>query len=122
MRARDDFTLSPPRITRAALAGLPSWVAPRPGTEARLAEFGAVVFTTGFRPDYSGWVRLPVFDADGFPMTHDDLSTAVPGLFFCGVHFLRNRRSSLMWGVGDDAHILVRTIVREHAWSRTDHA
>lgn len=39
MRARDDFTLSPPRIARAALAGLPSWVAPRQGTEARLAEF-----------------------------------------------------------------------------------
>jgi putative flavoprotein involved in K+ transport len=93
-----------------------------PPLQARLADFGAVVFTAGFRPDYSSWVRLPVFDADGFPKTHDDLSTAVPGLFFCGVHFLRNRRSSLMWGVGDDAHILVRTIVREHAWSRTDHA
>ena len=87
-----------------------------PPWRARLADFGAVVFTSGFRPDYSPWVRLPVFDADGFPMTHDDLSTAVPGLFFCGVHFLRNRRSSLMWGVGDDARIVVRTIVREHAW------
>ena len=87
-----------------------------PPRRARLADFGAVVFTTGFRPDHSRWVRMPVFDADGFPLTHDDLSTAVPGLFFCGVHFLRNRRSSLLWGVGDDAQVVVRTIVREHDW------
>lgn len=39
MRARDDLTLPTPRITRAALAGLSPWTAPRQGTEARLAEF-----------------------------------------------------------------------------------
>lgn len=87
-----------------------------PPRRARLADFAAVVFTSGFRPDYARWVRLPVFDADGFPLTNHDLSTAVPGLFFCGVHFLRNRRSSLVWGVGDDAQVVVRTIVREHGW------
>ncbi|HET6966899.1 MAG TPA: NAD(P)-binding domain-containing protein [Ornithinibacter sp.] len=87
-----------------------------PPRRARLADFGAVVLTAGFRPGHSRWVRMPVFDANGFPLTHEDLSTAVPGLFFCGVHFLRNRRSSLIWGVGDDAHAVVRTIVREHAW------
>lgn len=27
-----------------------------------------------------------VVDAMGFPLTHDDASTVVPGLFFCGVH------------------------------------
>lgn len=39
MRARDDFTLPSPRLPRAALVGLPSWVAPGPGTEERLAGF-----------------------------------------------------------------------------------
>jgi acyl carrier protein len=39
MRARDDFTLPPPRIARAALAGLSPWVSPRQGAEAQLAEF-----------------------------------------------------------------------------------
>ena len=77
-----------------------------------LGDLAAVLVTSGFRPDYARWVRLPVFDADGFPLTHEDLSTAVPGLFFCGVHFLRNRRSSLLWGVGDDAQVVVRTITR----------
>lgn len=92
------------------------FVADDPPLRARLSDFGAVVFTAGFRPEHSRWVRMPVFDVNGFPLTNDDLSTAVPGLFFCGVHFLRNRRSSLIWGVGDDAHVVVRTIVREHAW------
>ncbi|WP_392541989.1 NAD(P)-binding domain-containing protein [Oryzobacter telluris] len=79
----------------------------------RVADLAAVLVTSGFRPDYARWVRLPVFDASGFPLTHEDLSTAVPGLYFCGVHFLRNRRSSLLWGVGDDADVVVRTLVRE---------
>lgn len=39
MRARDDLTLPPPRILRGGLAGLPPWVPPRQGREARLAEF-----------------------------------------------------------------------------------
>jgi putative flavoprotein involved in K+ transport len=80
--------------------------------EADLADFGAVVFTTGFRPDHARWVKFPVFDEDGFPITDDDLATAVPGLFFCGVHFLRTRRSSLLWGVGDDARIVAMAIAR----------
>lgn len=86
-----------------------------PPLTARTSDFAAVVLTAGFRPDYARWVRLPVFDELGFPVTHDDLSTTVPGLYFCGVHFLRNRRSSLIWGVGDDAHVVARTIARQQA-------
>ena len=80
--------------------------------EADLADFGAVVFTAGFRPDHARWVTFPVFDEDGFPITDDDLATAVPGLYFCGVHFLRTRRSSLLWGVGDDARVVAKAIAR----------
>jgi putative flavoprotein involved in K+ transport len=82
-------------------------------TELDIAAFRAVIFTTGFRPDYARWVRFPIFDRDGFPITDGDLRTTVPGLHFCGVHFLRNRRSSLLWGVGDDARIVARTIASE---------
>lgn len=81
-----------------------------PPLHVEVADLGAVVFTAGFRPDYARWVRFPVFDDDGFPVTDDDLSTAVPGLHFCGVHFLRTRRSSLIWGVGDDARVVASTI------------
>jgi putative flavoprotein involved in K+ transport len=81
-----------------------------PVLDLDLHGFGAVIFTTGFRPDYTGWIHVPVFDELGFPIVSDDLSTAVPGLYFCGVHFLRTRRSSLLFGVGTDAALLARTI------------
>jgi putative flavoprotein involved in K+ transport len=82
-----------------------------PVHEVDLRGFGAVVLTAGFRPDYTRWIHFPVFDDLGFPIVGDDLSTAVPGLYFCGVHFLRTRRSSLLFGVGTDAALLARTIV-----------
>jgi putative flavoprotein involved in K+ transport len=83
-----------------------------PLTEVGLAGFGAVIFTSGFRPDYAKWVQLPAFDDLGFPITQDGTSTVVPGLFFVGVHFLRTRKSSLMFGVGDDARIVAGAIAR----------
>jgi putative flavoprotein involved in K+ transport len=89
-----------------------------PPREVDLRGFGAVIFTAGFRPDYTSWVKVPVFDDLGFPVVGEGLRTAVPGLYFCGVHFLRNRRSSLLWGVGDDAQIVVESIAHEAAGQR----
>jgi putative flavoprotein involved in K+ transport len=34
----------------------------------------------------------------------------VDGLYFMGVHFLRKRKSSLLFGVGEAAAIVARTI------------
>jgi putative flavoprotein involved in K+ transport len=78
----------------------------RAEVDVDLRGFGAVIFTAGFRPDYVSWVDFPVFDQLGFPVVDDDLRTAVPGLYFCGVHWLRTRRSSLMFGVGPDAKLV----------------
>jgi putative flavoprotein involved in K+ transport len=77
--------------------------------------FGAVILTAGFRPDYKRWIHFPIFDDLGFPIAGDDLGTAVPGLHFCGVPYLRTRRSSLLYGVGADAALLAQTIVRAQA-------
>lgn len=84
-----------------------------PPLELDLKGFGAVVFTSGFRPDYERWVRFPAFDAMGFPLAENGASTVVPGLFFCGVHFLRKRKSSLLFGVGEDAAIVAHSIARD---------
>ena len=79
--------------------------------ELNLSGFGAVVFAGGFRPDYASWVRFPgAFDEFGFPLHHEGASTAVRGLYFVGVHFLRKRKSSLLIGVGEDAEIVARQI------------
>jgi putative flavoprotein involved in K+ transport len=79
-------------------------------TEVDLRGVGAVVLTAGFRPDYTSWVDFEVFDELGFPVVSEDLATVVPGLYFCGVHFLRTRRSSLLFGVGDDARIVAQSV------------
>ena len=75
------------------------------------AGFGSVIFTSGFRPDYRSWIDAEgAFDDLGFPTTQDGRSTVVPGLYFCGVHFLRKRKSSLFMGVGEDAALVARSI------------
>jgi putative flavoprotein involved in K+ transport len=43
----------------------------------------------------------------------------VPGLFFCGVHFLRKRRSSVLFGVGEDAAIVAQSIACNQPQPRT---
>ncbi len=80
-------------------------------TELDLAGFGAAIFTGGFRPDYRSWLPWDdAFDDMGFPLQRDGTSTVVPGLHFVGVHFLRKRKSSLLFGVGEDAAVVASTI------------
>jgi putative flavoprotein involved in K+ transport len=83
-----------------------------PPRELDLGDSDVVIFTTGFRPDHARWVRFPAFDAMGFPLTDDGASTVAPGLYFCGVHFMRKRKSSVLFGVGEDATIVAQTIAR----------
>jgi putative flavoprotein involved in K+ transport len=76
-----------------------------------LDRVGGIVFSGGFRPAYGRWVHVPgAFDDMGFPVQHDGASTVAPGLFFVGVHFLRTRRSSLLFGVGDDATLVAGAV------------
>jgi putative flavoprotein involved in K+ transport len=90
-----------------------------PPTSVDLRDFGSVLFTSGYRPDYRTWVDFAVFDDLGFPVVAENLSTAVPGLFFCGVHFLRTRKSSLLFGAGEDGATVVSSIVSAGgAWGR----
>jgi putative flavoprotein involved in K+ transport len=81
-----------------------------------VSDFGAVVFTSGFRPDYESWVHCPgAFDELGFPVQEDGASTVVDGLYFVGVHFLRKRKSSIFLGVAEDAAIVADKIATRAA-------
>ena len=76
-----------------------------------LGSFGSVIVTGGFRPDYLSWMPWPeAFDEAGFPLQRDGASSAVPGLYFVGLHFMRNRRSALLCGVGDDARVVAEQV------------
>ncbi len=82
--------------------------------EVSVDGFGAVVLAGGFRPDFRSWLPWPdAFDEMGFPIQIDGASTVIDGLFFVGTHFLRTRRSSTLFGVGQDAAIVARTIAEQ---------
>lgn len=82
-----------------------------PVDSINLADVGTVIFTTGFRPDYSSWVRpSSAFDEAGFPIQVDGSSTVVPGLHFMGVHFQRKRKSATLFGVAEDAAVLAERL------------
>jgi putative flavoprotein involved in K+ transport len=76
-----------------------------------LDRFRSVLYAGGYRPAYRALVPwADTFDDLGFPIHVDGESTAVPGLHFIGVHFLRTRKSSLLLGVGEDAAVVADRI------------
>ena len=68
----------------------------------------AVVWATGFAFDYS-WIDLPIFDDVGYPVTTRGV-TAFDGLYFVGLNWQYNRKSPILYGVGDDAKYVVEAI------------
>lgn len=71
-------------------------------------EFDAVIWATGYRPDYS-WVEAPVFDGDGHPR-HRRGVTDVPGLYFLGLSWQHTRGSALLGWVEDDAEFIAKEV------------
>jgi hypothetical protein len=49
----------------------------------------------------------------GLPVTVDGTSTAAAGLYFCGVPFLRTRRSSVLYGAGQDTAVVAGAVAAD---------
>ena len=81
-------------------------------SEVDLDGFGAVVFTSGFRPDYGGWVKFPVFDERRSPSSTTRWRRPYLACISWGPLPTQARRSSLLFGVGEDAAIVARTITK----------
>jgi putative flavoprotein involved in K+ transport len=98
-------------------AGPPERFAPtRVPESARLqldlqsGEIRAIVWATGFRPDY-GWLHVPVVDAKG-QLDHDGGVAGSPGLYALGLPVLRRRRSTFICGIEDDAREVIEHLAR----------
>jgi putative flavoprotein involved in K+ transport len=74
-----------------------------------------VIWATGYRFDFS-LVRLPIFDDDGYPVQTRG-ATAYRGLFFIGLPWLRDAKSGLIYGVGDDAAYVAQKIADDERQS-----
>jgi putative flavoprotein involved in K+ transport len=68
-------------------------------------EIRAVVWATGFRPDY-GWLDVPVVDDKGH-LRHDGGVVDSPGLYALGLPVLRRRKSTFIHGIEDDAREVI---------------
>jgi len=83
-----------------------------PPQSVLITGLGAVIIASGFRPEFTEWVRFPeAFDEMGFPIQRDGSSTVVPGLHFMGVHYQRTRVSATLLGVGEDAKVLADKMI-----------
>jgi putative flavoprotein involved in K+ transport len=77
-----------------------------------VADLAAIVWCTGFRPDYD-WIDLPVLGLDGYPGHRRGVAVNVPGLAFVGMRFQHRLGSALLGGVGEDAAHVVRELTRK---------
>jgi putative flavoprotein involved in K+ transport len=82
----------------------------RLGLDLRSGEIRAIVWATGFRPDY-GWLDVPVIDAKG-QLRHEGGVVDSPGLYALGLPVLRRRRSTFMCGIEDDAREVIDHLAR----------
>ncbi len=79
-------------------------------------EIRAIVWATGFRPDY-GWLDVPVVDAKG-RLNHEGGVVDSPGLYALGLPVLRRRKSTFIYGIEDDAREVIDHLARYLARSR----
>lgn len=90
---------------------VPVWAPPADApasVDCRSAGIAAVVWATGFRPDYS-WIDLPAFDGRGSPK-HARGVSPVEGLYFVGLPWLHTWGSGRFLGVADDARHLAEVM------------
>lgn len=73
-----------------------------------------VIWCTGFGLDFS-WVRLPIFAADGYPLHDRGRVRSASGLYFLGLPFQHSLSSTLIGGVGRDAKVLAKWILKHAA-------
>ena len=73
-------------------------------------EIRAIMWATGFRPDY-GWLDVPVVDAKG-QLRHEGGVVDSPGLYALGLPVLRRRRSTFISGIEDDAREVIDHLAR----------
>ena len=68
-----------------------------------------MIWATSYAFDFS-LVKLPILDADGFPIQQGGV-TAYPGLYFVGLPWLSTAKTGLLYGVGENARLIAKTIL-----------
>jgi putative flavoprotein involved in K+ transport len=80
--------------------------------DGQLLSVDCIIWATGFKPDYY-WVKLPIFDCDGYPIHSKGVVTSTPGLYFVGLPFQSGLSSLFLGGVGKDAEYITNKIIEK---------
>ncbi len=85
--------------------------------ELDLAEAGisTIIWATGYTFDFS-LVKLPVCDADGFPIQTRGV-TNYEGLYFVGMPWMPSLKTGILVGVGESARHIASNIVETYAYA-----
>jgi putative flavoprotein involved in K+ transport len=70
-----------------------------------------IVWATGFQGNYD-WIEFPVLNERGYPDQRRGV-TQIPGLYFCGLHWMHCLKSGLFFGVGEDANHVVNHMLND---------
>jgi putative flavoprotein involved in K+ transport len=86
--------------------------------DGRVLDVQNVIWSTGFRRDFS-WIDVP-FDVaeDGYPVQYRGVVPSAPGLYFAGMLFLHSFTSMLIRGSAKDAERVAAHIVGERSEGR----
>ncbi len=107
--------IRPVDLAAAGIRRLPRVVGVRGGSpllaDRRTVQVSAVVWCTGFRPDYR-FLDLPVCDAAGRLVHRRGVVTGEPGLYAVGLPHQSSITSHLVGGVGTDAAYVVDQLSR----------
>jgi putative flavoprotein involved in K+ transport len=70
-----------------------------------------VIWATGFSQAFD-WIKLPIFEADGWPREYRGKVTEVEGLYFAGLGMQYSFSSMFIGGVGRDSAFVADDIDR----------
>jgi len=108
----DDYIIenqltAPPRHYDAADVPDIEIACARPIKSLNLKEhnIGSIIWSTGFNADFS-YIKLPVFD-DKQKLIHHNGIPSFPGLYFLGYPWMRTLKSTILFGIREDAAFIV---------------
>jgi putative flavoprotein involved in K+ transport len=78
--------------------------------DLKAAGISTVIWAMGYTFDYT-LVKLPIFDADGFPIQKSGV-TPYAGLYFVGLPWMPSEKSGFLLGVGEAARHIASTIAK----------
>jgi putative flavoprotein involved in K+ transport len=80
----------------------------RDSLDLKQAGVTSVIWATGYGFDF-GIIRLPIFDAEGYPIQQSGV-TGYLGLYFVGLPWLNNARSGLFFGLKEESKYIAAQI------------